>query len=257
MSRTRPVIRRISQTATRPSPVGVGTSRCEMIALSVPAIIARAWCCSWGGKKSMIRFTVSGASIVWTLESTRWPVSAADSAERTVSSSRISPIRITSGSWRRTRRMARWNEPVSLPTSRWLMIDARSRVQVLDRILDRDDVARLGRVDLVEHRRQRRRLARAGRTGQQDQAALLVGDVVQDGRKPELVERLDRERDRPRNDRDRAALAERVDAEPPERLDRVGEVDLTLGVELVSASPGARRACARSTRSASAGVSGS
>ena len=74
----------------------------------------------------MIRLTVSGASIVWTVESTRWPVSAADSAERTVSSSRISPMRMTSGYWRNTRRIARLNDTVSIPTSRWLTIDLRS-----------------------------------------------------------------------------------------------------------------------------------
>ena len=71
----------------------------------------------------MMRLTDSAASTVWIVESTRWPVSAADSAVRTVSSSRISPIRITSGSWRSTRRSARLKEAVSSPTSRWLMID--------------------------------------------------------------------------------------------------------------------------------------
>ena len=98
MSRTRPVIRRISQVATRPFPSGVRTSRWEITALSVPASIARAWRCSACGKKSMIRFTDSAASTVWIVESTRWPVSAADSAVRTVSSSRISPTRMQSGS---------------------------------------------------------------------------------------------------------------------------------------------------------------
>ena len=58
---------------------------------------------------------------------TRWPVSAAESAVRTVSSSRISPIRITSGSWRRTRRIAWAKLAVSEPTSRWLMIESLSR----------------------------------------------------------------------------------------------------------------------------------
>ena len=94
---------------------------------SVPAIIARACCCWWGGKKSMMRLIVSGASTVWSVESTRWPVSAADSAVWTVSSSRISPTRITSGSWRSTRRRARLKDAVSWPTSRWLMIELRSR----------------------------------------------------------------------------------------------------------------------------------
>ena len=79
-------------------PSGVGTSRCDTTPLSVPASMARAWRCSAWSKKSMMRLTDSEASTVWIVESTRWPVSAADSAVRTVSSSLISPIRITSGS---------------------------------------------------------------------------------------------------------------------------------------------------------------
>jgi hypothetical protein len=74
----------------------------------------------------MMRLTDSAASTVWMVESTRWPVSAADSAVRTVSSSRISPTRITSGSWRSTRRRARAKLAVSSPTSRWLMIERLS-----------------------------------------------------------------------------------------------------------------------------------
>ena len=54
----------------------------------------------------MIRLIVSVASSVCSVDSTRCPVSAAASAVRTVSSSRISPIRITSGSCRSTRRIA-------------------------------------------------------------------------------------------------------------------------------------------------------
>ena len=97
-----------------------------MTALSVPASIARTCWFMCGGKKSMIRLIVSGASTVWSVESTRCPVSAADSAVETVSSSRISPTRITSGSWRRTRRRARLNEAVSWPTSRWLITERLS-----------------------------------------------------------------------------------------------------------------------------------
>src|SRR5687768_11363306 len=52
MSRTRPVMRRISQVATRP-PSLARTSRWEMTPLSVPASIARTCWCMWGGKKSM------------------------------------------------------------------------------------------------------------------------------------------------------------------------------------------------------------
>src|SRR3954447_19199736 len=127
MSFTRPVMRRISQVATRPLPSAWRTSRWGSAPFSVPAIIARACWCWWGGKKSMRRLTVSAASTVWTVEKTRWPVSAALSAVCTVSSSRISPMRMTSGSWRRTRRSARLKDDVSIPTSRWLMSDCLSR----------------------------------------------------------------------------------------------------------------------------------
>jgi len=41
-----------------------------------------------------------GASFVWSVEKTRWPVSEAWIAIWLVSRSRISPIRMTSGSWR-------------------------------------------------------------------------------------------------------------------------------------------------------------
>ncbi len=97
-----------------------------MIPLSVPASIARTCCCWCGGKKSMMRLIVSGASTVCSVENTRWPVSAAERAVCTVSVSRISPTRITSGSWRSTRRSAWPKLFVSRPTSRWLSTERLS-----------------------------------------------------------------------------------------------------------------------------------
>ena len=176
----------------------------------------------------MMRLIVSGASTVWSVESTRWPVSAADSAVWTVSSSRISPIRITSGSWRSTRRSARLKEAVSMPTSRWLMIERLSVVQELDRVLDRDDVLGVGLVDVVDHRGERRRLARAGRAGDQDDPALLLGQLAdRPAAAPSSSTVGSSAGSRGRRAR-RAALAEGVDAEAREPLDRVGEVDLVL-----------------------------
>src|SRR5258705_11340263 len=55
------------------------------------------------------------------------PVSAALSAVSNVSMSRISPIRMTSGSCRSTCRSAELNDSVSLPTSRCEMLDRLSR----------------------------------------------------------------------------------------------------------------------------------
>jgi hypothetical protein len=51
-------------------------------------------------------------------------------------------------------------------------------VQVLDRIFDGDDVLVPLGVDLVDHGCQRRRLARAGGTGHQDQAPRLVAQLL-------------------------------------------------------------------------------
>ena len=98
-------------------------------------------------------------------------------------------MRMTSGSWRRTRRSARLNDAVSIPTSRWLISELLVRVQELDRVLDRHDVLGHRRVDVVDHRRERRRLARAGRAGEQDDAALLLGELADDGRQVELLDR--------------------------------------------------------------------
>src|SRR6266853_516263 len=75
----------------------------------------------------MTRLIVWVASVVWSVENTRCPVSAAFSAVSSVSMSRISPIRITSGACRSTWRNAALKERVSFPTSRWEMLARLSR----------------------------------------------------------------------------------------------------------------------------------
>ena len=113
------------------------------------------------------------------------------------------------------------------------LVDDRLAVamQILDRILDRHDVPGLVLVDPVDDRRQRRRLAGARGAGEQNQAALLFGDLFDRLRQPELLNRPHREGDHTGHDRNRAALAERVDAEARQVGHRVGEVDLVVGVE--------------------------
>ena len=191
---------------------------------------------------------------MWSVESTRWPVSAALSAVWTVSSSRISPIRIVSGSWRRTRRRARLNDAVSAPTSRWLMIELRSRCRnsigssivtmclAIVRFMWSSIAASV--VDLPEP------VVPVSRMIPRSSSASLRDDLGQ----AELVDRLDHHRDRAHDDRDRAALAEGVDAEAAEALDRVGEVDLVLGLELLDLAR-CRRASRASARSVSSGYS--
>src|SRR5213083_3716762 len=75
----------------------------------------------------MKRLIVCVASVVCRVENTRCPVSAAFSAVSSVSMSRISPIRITSGACRSTWRKAALNDSVSFPTSRCEMLARLSR----------------------------------------------------------------------------------------------------------------------------------
>ena len=67
------------------------------------------------------------------------------------------------------------------------LVDGRLLVEVqeLDRVLDREDVVGARLVDQVDDRGERRRLARAGRTGDQHDAVLQRRDLVQRRRQAE------------------------------------------------------------------------
>ena len=84
----------ISWAATRPWPSLVLSSVCEITATSDSDSMARTISFSAAGKTSMIRSIVFAAELVWSVANTRWPVSAAVSARRIVSRSRISPTRM-------------------------------------------------------------------------------------------------------------------------------------------------------------------
>ena len=72
------------------------------------------------------RVTVAGAELVWSVETTRWPVSEAWTAIRAVSPSRISPTITTSGSERRIERSAAANvSPARVLICTWLMPGSR------------------------------------------------------------------------------------------------------------------------------------
>ena len=120
---------------------------------------------------------------------TKWPVSAAASAAFTVSVSRISPTRMTSGSCRIAARSA---VEKSLGVDAHLaLVDHRELVEVqhLDRVLDRDDVHLAVVVDVVDHAGERRRLAGAGRAGDEHQAARLQRQRREHRRQAEVLER--------------------------------------------------------------------
>ena len=187
-------------------------------------------CCS-AGKTSMMRSIVVGALCVCSVPKTRWPVSAAVSAVEIVSRSRISPTRITSGSWRSAARSAS-AKLVGVGADLALVDDALLvPVHELDRVLDRDDVVGARAVDLVDHRRERRRLAGAGRAGDEDEPARLRRKAVQDLREPELLERLHLLRDEAERRAERFALEEDVHAEAREAGHRVREVELAVDLE--------------------------
>jgi hypothetical protein len=110
------------------------------------------------------------------------------------------------------------------------LVDHRAYVGVdeLDRILDRDDVLAHRAVHVVDHRRERRRLPRAGGACEQHDPALLLGQFAHHRGQRELLDRADVVRDRPTRHRDHAALLEGVDAVARSTGDFEGEVDLVL-----------------------------
>ena len=133
--------------------------------------------------------------------------------------SRISPTRITSGSWRSAAFRPAAKLGASWPISRWLTMQRLWRVQELDRVLDREDVLVARLVDLVDQRRERGRLAGAGRAGHEHDAARLLGELAHDRRQAELLDRHRLGRDQAERGAERAALEEGVDAEAADARD--------------------------------------
>src|SRR3954449_3292758 len=98
----------------------------------------------------------------------------------------------------------------------------------LDGVLDRDDVVLPAAVDRVDHRRERRRLPRTGRAGDQHEPAMLVSQLFHALRQGELVEIWNLLGDEAKRDTDRAALPVTVDAEAPQTFGHVGRVELSV-----------------------------
>ena len=140
------------------------TSRCEITSLSVAAI-------RYGSMPiSRRRLNAEVASLVWRVLSTRWPVREARMAIWAVSRSRISPIRMMSGSWRRIERRA-WakSRPIPGRICIWLMPGSWYSTGILDRL----DVL-LRALEVVQGAVEGGGLAAAGGAGQQDDA---VGEL--------------------------------------------------------------------------------
>src|SRR6266704_3340671 len=113
---------------------------------------------------SSIRAIAPGASLQCIVLRTWWPVKAASTAISAVSVSRISPIMMMSGSWRRIEGKADFFFDGHLVDPRHLKFD---------RVFNGNDVVD-GIVELVESGIQRGGLARAGGAGHQYQSVRSI-----------------------------------------------------------------------------------
>ncbi len=103
--------------------------------------------------------------------------------------------------------------------------DRRLRdVDELDRVLDRDDVVRLRPVDPVDEGGERRRLPRAGRPGDEDEAAERPADGGDLLGEAEVLDGQDARGDHPEDGGGPVLLPEEVHAEAGLVAHRVGEV---------------------------------
>ena len=99
-------------------------------------------------------------------------------------------------------------------------------VSELDRVLDRDDVVVPRAIDVVDHRRERGGLTRAGDARDQQEPAALHRELLEHLGQPELLELGLLRRDRSQHRADRPERQEHVDAEAAEVRHGVRRVDL-------------------------------
>ena len=114
--------------------------------------------------------------------------------------------------------LLRWTN--SIGSSRLMMFSSTRRVQVVD------------------HRGERGRLAGAGGAGDQDHALVVVAQLRDDRRQRQLLERRHVGRNRAERGADAGVLAEHVDAEAPALGRHVGEVEVVALAEVLGLVPG-------------------
>ena len=105
------------------------------------------------------------------------------------------------------------------------------RVVILDGVLDRDDMAVLVLVDPVDPRGERGGLARAGRAGDEDQAAWSAQQVLDHRGQAELLERVHLGRDEAQDHAEHALAAVDVDAETGLLVEGEAEVAPAVALE--------------------------
>mmetsp|Transcript_11755 Transcript_11755/g.27414 ORF Transcript_11755/g.27414 Transcript_11755/m.27414 type:complete len:255 (-) Transcript_11755:716-1480(-) len=114
------------------------------------------------------------------------------------------------------------------------LVDDRALVaeQVFDRVFDGEDVARHRLVAQLQHGSQRGALAGAGGAHHQNQAALFLDHLPQDGRQAEGLQGRDVMRDVAEYASDRAPLPKPGQPKAADAVDRHGHVQLAAVVEL-------------------------
>ncbi len=226
-----------STTATRP-PSMLGSSRCETTPRSTPAMIERICCCLPSGKNSIMRPTVSAASIVCMRREDE--VARLGRLQRGLGGLAVAQLadhdRVGVLSERAAERLA---EARGVEADLALVDDGEVvAMQDLDRVLDRDDVGAARAVDVIENRGERRRLTRASRPGDEHEAALLLGQPLDRTRQTELRKARHLERDQAQHDRDGSPLTKHVHPEARQPRGRVGEVEITARSKLIDARRG-------------------
>src|SRR5262249_4596771 len=116
------------------------------------------------------------------------------------------------------------------------LADDRSNVSVkeLDWIFDRDDMRGAGLVHVVDHGRERRAFAASSSAGDEDQTALLGGDLLEHPGKVQLFDRPDLHGNDAEHEPNRSTLLKHVDPETPETRNAVCQIELLGLFELLS-----------------------
>jgi hypothetical protein len=108
----------------------------------------------------------------------------------------------------------------SVPTSRWSMM------QELDGVLNRNNVAGAGGINIVDHGGQSGALAGPGDAGRQDQSPPLVGDFVENSGQMKIFEGVNGLGNHAKGNGDRSTLAEDIHPEAAQPGNAVSKIHL-------------------------------
>src|SRR5690606_15627594 len=111
---------------------------------------------------------------------------------------------------------------------------ALALVHELDRVLEADDVQGPMRVDVIDHRRERRRLAGAGRRPGAYHAPVRIAEPREDGRKTQSLQPRDLRRDAAERRAGPGRPPTQVHAEPSAVLRDGREVESVAGAEALA-----------------------